>query len=100
LQQEHAGLGKDVTVNVTTRKGQVEDPGWVVYYKLRIYEFTPGQNAERFPKLSSPSQQDLPAGKYLMWVGRPQQTDGPQPQKQVIEVGNGKSRIDWDLFTP
>jgi hypothetical protein len=67
---------------------------------LRIYEFTKGHNAERFPKLSSPSNQDLPPGKYLMWLGAPGQAAGPLSPKQLVEVGDGKSRIDWDLFTP
>ena len=94
------GLGKDVTVSVTTVKGDKEAPGWVVYYKLNIYEFTGGQHLERFPRLSSPTREELPPGRYLMWVGTPGQAEGPHTKKQLIEVGGGKSQLDWDLFAP
>ena len=93
------GLGQDVTVLVRTKKGNREDPGWIVYYMPRIFEFADKHDPERFPKESSPTEHALPAGKYLMWGGRNDQPP-PQVHKHTVKVGEGKTSREWDLSVP
>jgi hypothetical protein len=93
------GLGQDVTVLVRTKKGNREDPGWIIYYMPRIYEFADRHDPERFPKESSPTEHALPAGKYLMWGGRNDQPP-PQVHKHTVKVGEGKTSREWDLSVP
>jgi hypothetical protein len=94
------GLGQDVTVLVRTKKGNQEDPGWIVYYMPRIYEFADRHDPERFPKESSPTEHALPAGRYLMWGGHSGQPATPQAQKHTVKVGEGKTSREWDLSVP
>lgn len=94
------GLGNDVTVQVETRKGDKTDQGWQVFYKYRIYQFTEKYTPQRFPKPSSPTQNELPAGKYLIWAEKP---GGPKPlrsKEDVVTVGEGKQQMEWVLIVP
>jgi hypothetical protein len=94
------GLGKDVIVQVETRKGDKTDQGWQVFYKCRIYQFTEKYIPQRFPKPSSPTSHELPAGNYLIWAEKP---GGPKPirsKEDVVAVGEGKQQIEWVLVVP
>ncbi len=94
------GLGKDVIVQVETRKGDKVDLGWQVFYKYRIYQFSERYTPQRFPKPSSPTQYELPAGKYLIWAEKP---GGPKPlrsKEDLVTVGEGKQQLEWVLVVP
>ena len=94
------GLGADVTVQVETRKRDRIDPGWQVFYKYRIYQFTEKYTPRHFPKPSSPTQQELPAGIYLIWAEKP---GGPKPirsKEDIVTVGEGKQQLEWVLMVP
>jgi len=91
------GLGKDVTVKVATKKENTVDPGWQVYYKFRIHEFTEGYDRQRFSNLSSPAIQELPPGLYIIWAVKPGK---PESKKDIVKVGEGKEVVDLDLLVP
>ena len=94
------GLGKDVIVQVETRKGDKIDQGWQVFYKYRIYQFTEKYTPQRFPKPSSPTQNELPAGKYLMWAEKPGGLKPLRSKEDVVTVGEGKQQMEWVLMVP
>ena len=94
------GLGGDVTVQVETRKQDKEDPGWQVFYKCRIYQFTEKYTPQHFPKPSSPTQHELPAGNYLIWAEKPGMPKPLRSKEDVITVGEGKQQIEWVLVVP
>jgi hypothetical protein len=94
------GLGADVTISIETRKGNSQDPGWQVYYKLRIYEFSKGHTPERFPLPSSPTSYVLPPGKYLIWAEKPMKAQSLRSKEELIRVGEGKQQLEWVLFVP
>jgi hypothetical protein len=91
------GLGKDVTVKVATKKENTVDPGWQIYYKFRIHEFTEGYDRQRFSNLSSPAIQELPPGLYIIWAVKPGK---PESKKDIVKVGEGKEVVDLDLLVP
>lgn len=97
--KSNRGLGGDVQVEVRTRAGSEEQPGWVVYYKLGIFEFARGRPPERFPAMSSPTSFHLPAAIYLMWAAKPGEPE-PLGREERIRVGGGLPKLTIDLFIP
>ena len=94
------GLGGDVAVQVETRKEDKIDPGWQVFYKCRIYQFTKEYTPRRFPKPSSPTRHELPPGIYVLWAEKP---GGPKPlrsKEDIVTVGEGKQQMEWVLMVP
>jgi len=94
------GLGADITVKVKTRSGTREDPGWVVYYKLGIFEFAEGRKPNRFTELSSPTSGILPAGRYLMWAWKPGLPEDEPTRKELFRIGDGMKELTLDLLVP
>jgi hypothetical protein len=91
------GLGRDVKVQVKTRKGNSEESGWQIYYKMYIFEFAKGHTPEHFPNPSSPTVHELPPAKYLIWAEKP---GHPRSKEDLVTVGEGKQQLDWVLFVP
>jgi hypothetical protein len=59
------GMGRVVTVHVTTLKGPVADNGWEVFYKWQCASaFQPAEM--RAPTLTSPATLKLPPGNYAI----------------------------------
>ncbi|WP_144400093.1 hypothetical protein [Geobacter pickeringii] len=94
------GLGEDVAVTVKTWRGNSEEPNLLVYYQLGIFEFTPSRAPESFPQKSSPTRHTLPAGRYLMWAGRPGQAEPPKGSVRRVRIGEGMRQVPLDLFVP
>lgn len=98
--KSNRGLGEDVTVRVKTRNEAREEAGWAVYYKLGIFQFAKGHMADRFPELSSPTRHRLPAGRYLMWVGKPGHPEPSQERQERVSIGDGAREMALDLMIP
>lgn len=92
------GLGADVTVKVQTKNKLREDPGWVVYYKLGIFEFAQQRKPNRFTELSSPSIGTLPAGRYLIWAWKPGLPESEPARKELFRIGEGAKELTLDLM--
>lgn len=88
------GLGKDVKVQVETRKVNKIDQGWQVYYKFQIYEFVKGYTPLSFPKPSSPTSRELPPSYYFMWAEKPGQAKPVQSKVKGVEVGKGMQQVE------
>lgn len=59
------GMGRIITVHVSTLKGPVADSGWEVYYKWQtVSDFKPAEI--RAPTLTSPATLQLPPGNYAI----------------------------------
>lgn len=59
------GMGRIVTVHVTTLKGPIADNGWEVFYKWQCASaFQPAEM--RAPTLTSPATLKLPPGNYAI----------------------------------
>ncbi len=91
-------LGGSVTVNVRTLRGGQEVRDWQVFYLPRVLEALGAGRADRFPRLSSPTNDLLVPGRYVMWSSDP--SSGRQSEKTVIKVGEGRKDLTIDLTVP
>jgi hypothetical protein len=65
------GLGGRINVRVNTRRGTVEVRGLQVFFVAKIFESNAEENAEPFPRFSSPTENQLAPGRYLFWARDP-----------------------------
>jgi hypothetical protein len=91
-------LGGSVTVRVRTVRGGQEVSNWQVFYLPRVLETLGRATADRFPQLSSPTNERLVPGRYVMWSGDP--VSGRLSEKAVIKVGEGRQDLTIDLAVP
>jgi len=91
-------LGGSVTVRVrTVRLGQ-EVANWQIFYLPRLLDTAGGVTADRFPQLSSPTQERIVPGRYVMWSTDP--TSGRVGAKTVVKIGEGRQDLMIDLTVP
>ena len=64
-------LGGSVVVRVRTLQGGEERKSWQVFYMPRIFEAAGNATPDLFPQLSSPTEEMLVPGRYVMWVRDP-----------------------------
>lgn len=91
-------LGGSVSVNVRTVRAGQEVRNWQVFYLPRVLEATGSTAADRFPQLSSPTQERLVPGRYVMWSRDP--TSGRLSERTIIKVGEGRQDLTIDLAVP
>ena len=80
------GMGRMVTVHVSTLKGPVPDSGWEVFYKwLCASAFTPAEI--RAPQLTSPATLKLPPGNYAIRAQKKTPTAVLNSETVTVVVG-------------
>ena len=91
-------LGGSVLVRVRTIQGAEEARKWQVFYMPRILEVSPSAVPDLFPQLSSPTEELLVPGRYLMWVRNP--STSKVGERTVVKVGEGRKELVVDLPVP
>jgi hypothetical protein len=91
-------LGGSVTVRVRTLQGGIESKSWQVFYMPRIFEAATNATPDLFPQLSSPTQETLVPGRYVMWVRDP--ATARLGERTVVKVGEGRKELLLDLSVP
>ena len=96
--QSGGRLGGSVVVRVRTVQGSAESRNWQVFYMPRIFEAAASATPDLFPQLSSPTQETLVPGRYVMWARDP--TSTRLGERTVIKVGEGRQELLVDLPVP
>lgn len=91
-------LGGAVVVRVRTVRGSEESRSWQVFYMPRIFEAAPTASPDLFPQLSSPTEDALVPGRYVMWVRDP--ATARLGERTVVKVGEGRKDLILDLPVP
>jgi ankyrin repeat protein len=91
-------LGGSVKVRVRTVQDGQEARSWQVLYMPKIFEVSPTATPDLFPQLSSPTEELLVPGRYVMWARRPG-SDGVG-SRIVVKVGEGRPELLVDLPVP
>jgi ankyrin repeat protein len=91
-------LGGSVLVRVRTVQAGAEAGRWQVFYMPKILEVSPSASPDLFPQLSSPTEDSLVPGRYLMWVRNP--ATAAVGERTVVKVGEGRKELIVDLPIP
>ena len=91
-------LGGSVVVRVRTVAGAQESRRWQVFYMPRVFEAATNASPNLFPQLSSPTEETLVPGRYVMWVRDP--ATARLGERTVVKVGDGKKELLIDLPVP
>jgi hypothetical protein len=91
-------LGGSVVVRVRTFRGREESRSWQVFYLPKVLEAAGGASPDVFPRLSSPTDETLVPGRYVMWVRQPD--TNRTSERTVVKVGEGKRELQLDLVVP
>ena len=81
--QSPEGLGAGVSVSVRTLVETKESPGWEVVFKTAPEMEDPSIPPIPFPKFSSPTDNKLPAGRYVFWARDSNDAKRSGPNRQV-----------------
>lgn len=100
-QRSATGMAAPVAVSVRTWAGKTESPQWQIVYMPKIMEFAADPSAAVMPfrTFSSPSTEELPPGRYIIWARRPT-PNGVQSERTTIRVGNGAKTLAQDIAVP
>lgn len=91
-------LGGAVRVLVRTRDPRQEVRDWQVLYLPKIQEASPSASPAVFPQLSSPTDERLVPGRYVIWARNP--FNGQSGDRQVFKVGGGRTDLTIELPVP
>ena len=91
-------LGGAVTVRVRTLHGSEEIKSWQVFYMPKVLEAAEHASPDLFPQLSSPTEEALVPGRYVMWVRDP--STAKVGERTVVKVGEGKKELTLELPVP
>ena len=91
-------LGGAVTVRVRTLNGSEEIKSWQVFYMPKVLEAAEHASPDLFPQLSSPTEEALVPGRYVMWVRDP--STAKVGERTVVKVGEGKKELTLELPVP
>jgi hypothetical protein len=91
-------LGGSVAVRVRTVRDGAESRSWQVFYMPRVFEASSTAAPDLFPQLSSPAQETLVPGRYVMWVRDP--ATARLGERTVVKVGEGRKELLVDLPVP
>jgi ankyrin repeat protein len=91
-------LGGSVIVRVRTLQGGTESRSWQVFYMPRVFEAASNATPDLFPQLSSPTEETLVPGRYVMWVRDP--ATARLGERTVVKVGEGRKELLLDLPVP
>ena len=87
-----------MTVRVRTLQAGTESKSWQVFYMPRIFEASTNATPDLFPQLSSPTEETLVPGRYVMWVRDP--ATARLGERTVVKVGEGRMQLLLDLSVP
>lgn len=96
--QSGGKLGASVSVTVRTVQGDLESRNWQVFYVPKVFEALGGTDADRFPRLSSPTVETLVPGRYVVWARDPE--GARTSERVVVKVGQGRKELQLDLIVP
>jgi hypothetical protein len=91
-------LGGAVVVRVRTLDRGAESRSWQVFYMPRVFEASATASPDLFPQLSSPTEDALVPGRYVMWVRDP--ATARLGERTVVKVGEGRTELLLDLPVP
>jgi ankyrin repeat protein len=91
-------LGGSVRVRVRTVQDGEEVRSWQVFYMPKIFEVSATATPDLFPQLSSPTEELLVPGRYVMWARRP--GFAAVSVRTVVKIGEGRSALVIDLPVP
>ena len=91
-------LGGSVVVHVRTLRGSEEVKNWQVLYMPRIFEAATNASPDLFPQISSPTEETIVPGRYVMWVRDPATTR--VGERTIVKVGEGRKELTLDLPVP
>ena len=86
-------LGGSVTVRVRTIQGSNEIRSWQVFYMPRVFEAAANASPDLFPQLSSPTEDTLVPGRYVMWVRDP--ASARVGERTVSRSARGRRSWSW-----
>jgi hypothetical protein len=69
-----------------------------VFYMPRVFEAARSATPDLFPQLSSPTQETLVPGRYVMWARDP--VTSRVGERTVVKVGEGRKELLVDLPVP
>ena len=85
-------------MRVRTLQGSEERRSWQVFYIPRIFEAAANASPDLFPRLSSPTEDALVPGRYVMWVRDP--VTARLGERTLVRVGAGMKELLLDLPVP
>ena len=91
-------LGGSVMVRVRTIQGGEEIKRWQVFYMPKVLEAAAAASPDLFPQLSSPTEEALVPGRYVMWVRDP--STARVGERTTIKVGDGRKDLLVELPVP
>jgi hypothetical protein len=91
-------LGGSVVVRVRTVQGSAESKSWQVFYMPKVFEAANSASPDLFPRLSSPTEEALVPGRYVMWVRDP--ATARLGERTIVKVGEGRTELLLDLPVP
>jgi hypothetical protein len=91
-------LGGSVAVRVRTVQAGAEIKSWQVFYMPRVFEAAANATPDLFPQLSSPTEERLVPGRYVMWVRDP--ATSRVGERTIVKVGEGRTELLLDLPVP
>ena len=91
-------LGGAVTVRVRTLHGSEEIKSWQVFYMPKVLEAAENAAPDLFPQLSSPTEEAIVPGRYVMWVRDP--ATARVGERTVVKIGEGKKELILELPVP
>jgi ankyrin repeat protein len=91
-------LGGSVVVHVRTLQGSEETRSWQVFYMPKVFEAATNASPNLFPQLSSPTEETLVPGRYVMWARDP--ATARLGERTVVNVGEGRKELLLDLPVP
>jgi len=91
-------LGGSVVVRVRSVRGSDEIKNWQVFYMPRVLEAAGNAAPERFPRLSSPTDETLVPGRYVMWLRNP--NTNAVGERTIVKVGECRKELLLELPVP
>lgn len=91
-------LGGSVSVQVRTLQGAREIKSWQVFYLPKIFETAAQASPDLFPQLSSPTEELLVPGRYIMWARDP--VTSRVGERTVIKIGEGRKELLIEIPVP
>jgi len=91
-------LGGSVVVRVRSVRGGDEVKNWQVFYIPRVLAAAGSATPDRFPRLTSPSNESLVPGRYVMWLKDP--VSDRLGERTTVKIGDGMKELLLDLPVP
>jgi hypothetical protein len=90
------GMGRLVPVEVATKKGQLPDPGWTVYFKWVTVSDLPTTETP-FRTSSTPARDDLPPGVYQLRAERAASPSVLNSEIKTVDLSGENSKCELQV---